>query len=119
MEIKAELHCHNIYSNFHLGKDESPYDCNIAFREQLERSKELGLNALFVTNHNTLDGYTQLLRYKNDHDKFKEIQIYPAEEVTIDSGAHVLVYGIGVILLNIGMYFVVPLLMISKKFYNK
>ncbi len=94
MEIKAELHCHNIYSNFHLGKDESPYDCNISFREQLERSKELGLNALFVTNHNTLDGHTQLLRYKNDHDKFKEIQIYPAEEVTIDSGAHVLVYGI-------------------------
>ena len=94
MEIKAELHCHNIYSNFHLGKDEPPYDCNISFREQLERSKELGLNALFVTNHNTLDGYTQLLRYKNDHDKFKEIQIYPAEEVTIDSDAHVLVYGI-------------------------
>jgi len=94
MEIKAELHCHNIYSNFHLGKDEPPYDCNISFREQLERSKELGLNALFVTNHNTLDGYAQLLRYKNDHDKFKEIQIYPAEEVTIDSGAHVLVYGI-------------------------
>ncbi len=94
MEIKAELHCHNIYSNFHLGKDEPPYDCNISFREQLERSKELGLNALFVTNHNTLDGYAQLLRYKNDHDKFKEIQIYPAEEVTIDSDAHVLVYGI-------------------------
>ena len=94
MEIKAELHSHNIYSNFHLGKDEPPYDCNISFMEQLERSKELGLNALFVTNHNTLDGYAQLLQYKNDHDKFKEIQIYPAEEVTIDSGAHVLVYGI-------------------------
>ncbi len=39
--------------------------------------------------------------------------------VDIDSEAEVLVYGIGVILLNIGMYFVVPLLMISKKFYNK
>ena len=94
MEIKAELHCHNLYSNFHLGKDEPPYDCDISFSEQLERSKELGLNALFVTNHNTLDGYAQLLQYKKDHDKFKEIQIYPAEEVTIDSGAHVLVYGI-------------------------
>lgn len=94
MKIKAELHCHNIYSNFHLGKDEPPYDSNVSCREQLERSRELGLNALFVTNHNTLDGYAQLLRYKNDHDKFKEIQIYPAEEVTIDSDAHVLVYGI-------------------------
>ena len=68
MEIKAELHCHNLYSNFHLGKDEPPYDCNISFMEQLERSKQLGLNALFVTNHNTLDGYAQLRQYKNDHD---------------------------------------------------
>jgi len=39
--------------------------------------------------------------------------------VDVDSEAEVLVYGIGVILLNIGMYFVVPLLMISKKFFNK
>lgn len=94
MTIKVELHCHNLFSNFHVGDDEPPYDCNVSIRDQLERSKKLGLDAVFVTNHNTLDGYSQLLQYKNDHDKFKNIKIYPAEEVTIDSGAHVLVYGV-------------------------
>ena len=94
MEVKAELHSHNQFSNFHLGNDETPYDCNITIREQLERANDLGLQALFVTNHNTLDGYSNLLQYKNDHYKFKNIQIYPAEEISIDSSAHVLAYGI-------------------------
>jgi len=94
LEIKAELHSHNQFSNFHLGNDETPYDCNVTIREQLERANDLGLQALFVTNHNTLDGYSNLLQYKNDHYKFKNIQIYPAEEISIDSGAHVLAYGI-------------------------
>lgn len=94
MTIKVELHCHNSFSNFHLGDDEPPYDCNISFREQLERTHSLGLDAIFVTNHNTLDGYREILEYKNDHEKFKSINVYPAEEITIDTGAHVLAYGI-------------------------
>ena len=94
MSIKTELHCHNSFSNFHVGDDEPPYDCSVSIREQLERSYLLGLDAIFVTNHNTLDGYRQLLEYKNDHQKFKDIDVFPAEEVTIDTGAHVLAYGI-------------------------
>ena len=94
MSIKTELHCHNSFSNFHVGDDEPPYDCNVSIREQLERSYLLGLDAIFVTNHNTLDGYRQLLEYKNDHQKFKYIDVFPAEEVTIDTGAHILAYGI-------------------------
>lgn len=94
MPIKAELHCHNSFSNFHVGDDEPPYDCNVTIREQLERAHLLGLDAIFVTNHNTLDGYHQLLEYKNNHEKFKKIDVFPAEEVTIDTGAHVLAYGI-------------------------
>ena len=94
MPIKAELHCHNSFSNFRLGKDEPPYDCNVTIRDQLERANDLGLDALFVTNHNTLDGYSQMLQYKNDHNKFKNIQVYPAEEVSTDTGSHVLAYGI-------------------------
>jgi len=77
-----------------VGDDEPPYDCNISIRDQLERSYNLGLDAIFVTNHNTLDGYHQLLEYKNDHAKFKNIDVFPAEEITIDTGAHVLAYGI-------------------------
>ena len=64
MPIKAELHCHNSFSNFRLGKEEPPFDCNVTIRDQLERANELGLDSLFVTNHNTLDGYSQMLQYK-------------------------------------------------------
>jgi len=94
MPIKTELHCHNSFSNFHLGYKEPPYDCDISIRDQLEQSNELGLDAIFVTNHNTMDGYNQLLEYKNDHAKFKNIDVFPAEEITTDTGAHVLAYGI-------------------------
>ena len=94
MTIKAELHCHNVFSNFHVGEKEPPYDCNVSIRDQLERALDLGINSLFVTNHNTMDGYEQLKNYQHDHEKFKGITIFPAEEITIDTGAHVLAYGI-------------------------
>ena len=94
MALRAELHCHNVFSNFRLGEEEPPYDCDVTFRDQLEKANELDLDVLFVTNHNTLDGYSQILKYKNDHEKFKNLQIYPAEEISTDSGAHVLAYGI-------------------------
>ena len=92
--IKAELHCHNSFSNFHVGEDDAPYDCNITIPEQLERAHALGLDAFFVTNHNTLDGYEQILQYKNDHAKYKHIQVFRAEEITTNTGAHVIAYGI-------------------------
>lgn len=94
MSLRAELHCHNTFSNFHLGEEEPPYDCNVTFHDQLEKANELDLDVLFVTNHNTLDGYSQILKYKNDHEKFKNLQIYPAEEISTDTGAHILAYGI-------------------------
>lgn len=47
-----------------------------------------------MTNHNTLDGYSQLLQYKNDHSKYKHIRIFQAEEITTNTGAHVIAYGI-------------------------
>ncbi len=94
MPLKTELHCHNSFSNFHLGNDEPPYDSDVSIQDQLERSLSVGLDAIFITNHNTLDGYRQLLEYKNNHEKFKNIDIFPAEEVTTDTGAHVIAYGI-------------------------
>ncbi|NDF34323.1 MAG: PHP domain-containing protein [Nitrosopumilaceae archaeon] len=92
--IKAELHCHNSFSNFHVGEDDAPYDCDITIQQQLERAHALGLDAFFVTNHNTLDGYSQILQYKNDHEKYKKIQVFRAEEITTNTGAHVIAYGI-------------------------
>ncbi len=94
MRVRTELHCHNSFSNFHVGDGEPPYDCGVPVRDQLERSRLLGLDAIFVTNHNTLDGYAQLLECQRDHEKFAGIGVYPAEEITTDAGAHVLAYGI-------------------------
>ena len=92
--LKSELHCHNIFSNGHIGSLEPTHDCNITIPNQLEQAYKVGLDILFVTNHNTLDGYKQMLEYKKTHKKFDSIMVYPAEEVTTDNEAHVLVYGI-------------------------
>ena len=92
--LQTELHCHNEYSNFQLSKLDPPYDCGITIREQLEQSYKLGLDVLFVTNHNTIDGYKQMLEYRDDHEKFCKIQVYQAEEITTDKGEHIIAYGI-------------------------
>ena len=41
-----------------------------------------------------LTAYEQLVDYKNNHSKFSKIGVYPAEEVTTDKEAHILVYGL-------------------------
>ena len=92
--LKTETHCHNMFSNGHVGEIESPFDSNVTISSQLEESLLAGLDVLFVTNHNTLDGYNQIINYKNSHKKFSGIEVYPAEEVTTDKEAHVLVYGL-------------------------
>ena len=92
--LNSELYCHNKFSNFNIGSHDTPYDCNITIPEQLEQSHNLGLDVLFVTNHNTLDGYSQILEYQKNHPKYRNLQIYPAEEVSTDQDAHVLVYGL-------------------------
>jgi len=92
--LKTELHCHNIFSNGHVGTLEPIYDCNVTIPKQLEQAYLAGLDVLFVTNHNTIDGYRQILEYKKNHQKFDALKVYPAEEVTTDNESHVLVYGI-------------------------
>ena len=92
--LRAETHCHNIFSNGHVGSLEPIHDCNVTIPQQLEQAYLAGLNVLFVTNHNTIDGYKQMLEYKKNHQKFDELKVYPAEEVTTNNEAHVLVYGI-------------------------
>ena len=92
--LRAELHCHNVYSNGHVGDLEPPFDSNVTLNAQLENSLKSKLDILFVTNHNTLDGFNQITDYKNDHEKFSNLKIFPAEEITTDKEAHVLVYGL-------------------------
>ena len=92
--LRTELHCHNVFSNGHVGELEPPCDCNVTINEQLEKSLDSKLDTLFVTNHNTLDGFKQMIDYKNNHEKFSNLKVYPAEEITTDKEAHVLVYGL-------------------------
>ena len=94
MPLKTELHCHNVFSNGHVGALEPIHDCNVTIPMQLEQAHLAGLDVLFVTNHNTIDGYKQMLEYKKNHQKFDTLSVYPAEEVTTDNESHVLVYGI-------------------------
>ena len=63
-------------------------------RDQLERALQQNLDAIFVTNHNTLSGYDAILKCKKNHSKFQNIMVYPGEEITTDTGAHILAYGI-------------------------
>lgn len=93
-QIRAELHCHNVFSNFNVGPLEAPYDCSVTVREQLDGALAAGLDAIFVTNHNTLDGYAQAREYARTHARHARISVYPAEEVTLDDGSHVIAYGI-------------------------
>lgn len=92
--LNAELHCHNLFSNFQNSSVRLPFDCGIRIEDQLNAALTRGIDVLFVTNHNTLDGYQQILEYKNAHTKFDGIKVYPAEEITIDTQGHVLAYGL-------------------------
>ncbi|MEW6603195.1 MAG: PHP-associated domain-containing protein [Thermoproteota archaeon] len=92
--LNAELHCHNTFSNYRNGSSRMPFDCGVRFEDQLQAALNKKIDVLFVTNHNTLDGYNQMLEYQKSHEKFQSIKIYPAEEVTIDNNGHVLAYGI-------------------------
>ena len=94
MPLKAELHCHNVFSNGNVGALEPIYDCNVTISKQLEQAHAVGLDVLFVTNHNTIDGYQQMLEYKKNHQKFDALNVYPAEEVTTNNESHVLIYGL-------------------------
>ena len=94
MSLKAELHCHNVFSNGNVGALEPIYDCNVTISNQLEQAYVIGLDVLFVTNHNTIDGYKQMLEYKKNHQKFDALNVYPAEEVTTNNESHVLIYGL-------------------------
>lgn len=93
-QLRTELHCHNVFSNFNVGPLEAPYDCSVTVKAQIEAARQTGLDAIFVTNHNTLDGYEQARVFCANHSKYSGISVYPAEEVTLDNGAHIIAYGI-------------------------
>lgn len=89
-----ELHCHNVFSNNMNDSPRIPFDCGVSIEDQLYLAYEKKIDALFITNHNTLNGYKQMIAYRDNHEKLKNIKIYPAEEITINTKGHILAYGI-------------------------
>jgi hypothetical protein len=71
-----------------------PFDCGVTIEDQLYLAYEKRIDALFITNHNTLKGYKQMVEYRDNHEKLRRIKIYPAEEITINTKGHILAYGI-------------------------
>lgn len=92
--LRVETHCHNVFSNHNNYLSRLPFDCGVTLEEQLENAALQKIDVMFVTNHNTIDGYSQILEYKQNHEKYQNIRIYPAEEITIKNKGHVLAYGI-------------------------
>jgi predicted metal-dependent phosphoesterase TrpH len=92
--LNVETHCHNVFSNQKNYASRMPFDCGVTIEEQLEKAYHQKIDVMFVTNHNTLDGYSQILEYKKNHARYRNIRIYPAEEITINNKGHVLAYGI-------------------------
>lgn len=92
--LRSELHCHNTYSNFMNCSTRVPFDCGVSIEQQLYLAYKKEINVLFVTNHNTLNGYQQICEYKNNHEKFNNIKVYPAEEITVNTNGHILAFGI-------------------------
>ena len=89
-----ELHCHNVFSNNMNDSPRIPFDCGVSIEDQLYLAYEKKIDALFITNHNTLNGYKQMIAYRDNHEKLRRIKIYPAEEITINTKGHILAYGI-------------------------
>ncbi len=92
--LNVETHCHNVFSNQKNYASRMPFDCGVTIEEQLEKAYHQKIDVMFVTNHNTLEGYSQILEYKKNHARYRNIRIYPAEEITINNKGHVLAYGI-------------------------
>ena len=84
--LKVELHCHNEYSNGRLPESMWDLDCETSVGDQLEYAKVAGLDAFFITNHNTTEGYKQLLEYQKDNfDRYGHIKILPGSEISVKS----------------------------------
>jgi len=87
-ELRAELHLHSVFSNFQNSKL-MPYDCGTTPEQICYAMVKRNLKTLVITDHNTDQGYPHLIEYKNNHERFKKIQIYRGEEVTLEGNKHI------------------------------
>ncbi len=77
--FKADLHIHTYYSK----------DSIIRPKELIKKAKKIGLRAIAITDHDTIEGSLKILREYND----EELLIIPGIEITTKSG-HLLAYNL-------------------------
>jgi predicted metal-dependent phosphoesterase TrpH len=62
--LNAELHCHNVYSNCKNQSYRMPFDSSVSIGQMLDSALKEKIDVLFVTNHDTLNGYNEILDYQ-------------------------------------------------------
>lgn len=82
--LRMELHCHNKYSNYRLKDSRFGLDCGTDIPSQLYAAKSAGLSGFILTNHNTLDGYKQLIDYQKDHPMLRDLMILQGMELSMN-----------------------------------
>ena len=81
----VELHCHTTYSNRN-----GVIECLSTPEELLREAATIGLNAIAITDHNTMKGYFEARELA---EKFN-LAVIPAEEFDTDGKGQILGYGI-------------------------
>lgn len=91
--FKADLHVHTPASKDYREKQfgGDPLK-DLRYLHILERSKELGLDLIAITDHNTIEGYEkirELLRAKSTREQFRNLGILFGVEITVEAGRYV------------------------------
>ena len=94
--LNSELHTHSVFSNITQQKKSLRgfNDCGTTPREICETMLRKNIKALFITDHDTVVGYSALQEEIANHEKFSGLGVYRGEEITADDDSHVGAIGI-------------------------
>lgn len=97
--LRALMHQHTVLSNGiknTLSKKGIRHDCKILPDQLLEKGYNLGVDVIFSTEHNNVDGYDALVERKKSKEKYRNMTIVRSEEATsnTESGAHFVGFGL-------------------------
>lgn len=98
LRIEGDIHSHNVFSNYN-GSPRLDLDSPMESSDWLVAAYNAGINYAFLSNHNTPDGYRQILDYQKCHEnpKFKRVKVFPGMEMSAhlseDKDGHILGLG--------------------------
>src|SRR5437879_2600739 len=76
------------YSNYKNQSYRMPFDSGVSIGQMLDSAQKEKIDVLFVTSHDTLNGYNEILDYQQNHRKYYNIKIYPAGKLQHDHTDH-------------------------------